>query len=311
MGRRRFARGPKGVWGVSVAERQVEIGSGGRALALRVREWRAPDAAAPAVVLVHGLASNARIWDAVAPRLAERFRVVAYDQRGHGLSDKPAAGYGFAEVTADLRALLATLDIARPILVGHSWGGNVVLQHAADHPADVRGLVLVDGGFIELADDPDATWERVARELAPPDLTALTFDQLLERARSGPAGAYWSDAVSATLRTSFEDGPDGRIRPRLTRERHLAILRALWEQRPSALYGRVACPTLLVPARRAPVDERGDRLARVRERRVARALALLPRGRVVWMEDTVHDVPLQRPDALARSIAELADEAGA
>ncbi|MDP8924487.1 MAG: alpha/beta hydrolase, partial [Chloroflexota bacterium] len=228
-----------------VRDRQIGVGGTGGEVRLRVREWLGDGTLAPhgpPVVLVHGLASNARIWDAVAPRLAGRFRVVAYDQRGHGLSDKPDGGYGFAETSADLRGLLGALDFVRPVLVGHSWGGNVVLDYAARYPDEVAALVLVDGGFIELADDPAMTWERVAEELAPPDLTHLTFDELVERARGGAAGAYWSDAVLATLRTSFEDGPDGRIRPRLRRDRHLAILRALWDQRPSALYGRIPCP---------------------------------------------------------------------
>lgn len=286
---------------MQVRERQVDVGGSDGALRLRVREW---PGTGPAVVLVHGLASNARIWDAVAPRLAERFRLVAYDQRGHGLSDKPAGGYGFAPVVGDLRRLIQALSFGRPTLVGHSWGGNVVLEYAAAYPEDIAGLVLVDGGYIELADDPAMTWERVSRELAPPDLTSLTFAQLVERARGGAAGAYWSEAVEATLRTSFEDGPDGRIRPRLTRDRHLLILRALWEQRPSELYARITCPTLVVPARR-PVDGEYGRAA-TRTRRVARAVESIPNARVHWMEDTVHDIPLQRPAELAALIAELA-----
>ena len=287
---------------MQVRERQVDVGGAGGELRVRVREWPGDG---PPVVLVHGLASNARIWDAVAPRLAERFRVVAYDQRGHGLSDKPVGGYGFSQVVSDLRGLIRALELGHPTLVGHSWGGNVVLEYAATYADDVAGLVLVDGGFIELADDPDMTWERVSQELAPPDLTHLTFAQLAERARSGHAAAYWSEAVAATLRTSFEDGPDGRIRPRLTRDRHLLILRALWGQRPSELYPRIKCPALVVPARRPAEGEREHRRAAARERRVARA-ATIPNARVHWMEDTVHDIPLQRPAELAALIGELA-----
>ena len=288
---------------MQVRERQVDLGGSDGALRLRVREW---PGTGPAVVLVHGLASNARIWDAVAQRLAERFRLVAYDQRGHGLSDKPAGGYGFAQVVGDLRRLIQALNLGRPTLVGHSWGGNVVLEYAATYPEDIAGLVLVDGGYIELADDPAMTWERVSRELAPPDLTSLTFAQLVERARGGGAGAYWSEAVEATLRASFEDGPDGRIRPRLTRQRHLLILRALWEQRPSELYARITCPTLVVPARRPADGEEPNGRAAARARRVAHAAASIPNARVHWMDDTVHDIPLQRPAELAALIAELA-----
>ena len=74
-------------------------------------------------LLVHGLASNARTWDGVAQRLnAAGHHVVAIDQRGHGLSDKPSTGYDFAQITSDLRALIESLELRRPILAGQSWG---------------------------------------------------------------------------------------------------------------------------------------------------------------------------------------------
>lgn len=86
------------------------------------------------VVLLHGLASQAHILDLVAPQLSESLRVIAIDQRGHGLSDKPDAGYDFASITHDLDQLLTVLDIERATLIGHSWGGNVAVQYAVDHP---------------------------------------------------------------------------------------------------------------------------------------------------------------------------------
>src|SRR6266545_1920073 len=64
---------------------------GDRGVRLAVREW---PSGGPSILLLHGLASSSHIWDLVAPRLAPRFRVVAYDQRGHGLSGKPSSGYG-------------------------------------------------------------------------------------------------------------------------------------------------------------------------------------------------------------------------
>ena len=270
---------------------------------LHVREWSTDG---QPIVLVHGLASNTHIWDDVAPRLAGRFRVVALDQRGHGESDKPDDGYDFEQVVADDRALVGALGIERPIFVGHSWGGNVVLEYAATHPDEVAGLVLVDGGFIELASNPGMTWERVERELAPPDLTTLTVEELIERVRGGDAGTYWGPAVEATIRASFAVGDDGRVRPRLTLANHLKILRALWEQRPSELFPRIRCPVLIVPARRPNPVGREAELQPHRERLIATAAAAMPDARVAWMEDTVHDIPLQRPRELAELIASIA-----
>jgi pimeloyl-ACP methyl ester carboxylesterase len=277
-------------------ERRVAVSG----LSLRVREWVA---AGPPIVLVHGLASNSRIWDDVAPRLAERHHVIAFDQRGHGLSDRATDGYTFEQVVSDLEGVVQSLGLDRPTLVGHSWGGNVVLQYAATHPQGVRGLVLVDGGFIELSAYPGRNWEQVRVDMAPPDLTHLTIDQLLERASTRE---YWNAAGEATLRTSFEVGPDGRIRPRLRREDHLEILRALWEQKPSTLYPQVTVPTLIVPARRPDATGRAAEMAPLREQLVANAAAALPNGRLLWMEDTVHDIPLHRPAELAQAILSVA-----
>ena len=284
---------------VEARERRVDVNG----LMLRVREWPTDG---PPIVLAHGLASNSRIWDDVAGRLATRHHVVALDQRGHGLSDRPTDGFTFDRVVGDLAGLIETLDLDRPTLVGHSWGGNVVLAFAAAHPDRVRGLVLVDGGFIELSALPGRTWEQVRVDMAPPDLTHLTFAEFLERARNGDPGQYWSPTVEATFRTSFKDGPDGRIRPSLRREDHLEILHALWEQRPSELFPRISVPTLIVPARRPNATGRAAEMAPIRERLVANAVAALPNGRLLWMEDTVHDVPLQRPAELAEAIESVA-----
>ncbi len=63
---------------------------------LHYRDW---GGSGRQVVLLHGLASSCHIWDLVAPQLAEDFAVIAVDQRGHGLSDKPDTGYDFASVS--------------------------------------------------------------------------------------------------------------------------------------------------------------------------------------------------------------------
>jgi len=258
-------------------------------------------------VLAHGLASNSRIWDDVAARLADRFHVVALDQRGHGLSDRPSDGFDFSKVAGDLYGLIQALDLGRSTIVGHSWGGNVALVFAATYPDLSRALVLVDGGVIEPSANPEMTLDRLLVELAPPDLTMLTFPELLERVRSGDAASYWSPTVEATMRTSFEDTSDGRIRPRLRREDHLDIIRAMWTLRPSDLFPKVSAPTLLVPARRSNMTGRAAQRFPERQRLIEQALKALPNGRLLWMEETVHDVPLQRPAELANAIAEVAD----
>src|SRR5205814_1709852 len=94
---------------------------------LHVNVW--PDGEGVPFLLVHGLASNARMWDGVASALAGLGHpVAAVDQRGHGRSDKPDSGYDFITVTDDLVAVLDGLGFERSVAVGQSWGGNVVVE---------------------------------------------------------------------------------------------------------------------------------------------------------------------------------------
>jgi pimeloyl-ACP methyl ester carboxylesterase len=277
-----------------------------RGLQFHYRDWGGQGRP---LVLLHGLASTAHIWDLVAPALVPAYRVVALDQRGHGESAKPEAGYDFATIGDDLAAFLAALALARPVLVGHSWGGHVALSYAArwaqapEHPAAPAGLVLVDGGFMDL--QARFTWEQAERELAPPDLSSYTLAALVTRLQRGDLGRCWSPAVERIVLANFTLAPDGTVRPRLSRANHLRILRALWELRPQTLYPAVRCPVLLAPAVRDD-DPRGPGFTAARRAAVAAAAAALPAAEISWFTDTIHDIPLQRPSELASAIARFA-----
>jgi pimeloyl-ACP methyl ester carboxylesterase len=88
----------------------------------------------------------------------------------------------------------------------------------------------------------------------------------------------------------------------------MKILRSLWELKSSALYDRVQCPALLIPAIQDTVDERMARRMEAKKEGIERALSTLRHARVLWMEDTIHDIPLQRPEALAEAIADFIAE---
>src|SRR5579864_4805804 len=122
---------------------EVQVG----ALRLHYQQWGPPEPRT-GVVLVHGLGSSSHIWDLVAPIMAEQsLRVVALDQRGHGESDQPDAGYDFPAVVADLVGVMNAVGLTEPsVLVGHSWGASVVLHFAVAHPDQTAALALVDGG---------------------------------------------------------------------------------------------------------------------------------------------------------------------
>ena len=259
-------------------------------LHLALRRW--PAAALPPFVLVHGLASNARLWDGVAARLhGAGHTVVAVDQRGHGRSDAPETGYDFATVTDDLCLLLDALDLGRPVLVGQSWGGNVVLEAAARFGDRIAGIATVDGGTIDLQEH-FPTWEACAEQLAPPVFNGVTRAELEARVRR--MHPDWPDAGIAGTLANFAEQPDGSMRARLRRDLHMRILRALWEHRPPRRYPAITMPVLLIPA------DTGDTAWTVDKRAgIDRAADLLPRSRVHWFAGD-HDLHAQQPDAVGQ-----------
>lgn len=96
----------------------------------------------PVLVFCNSLGSDFRIWQEVAPFLLDRFRVVVYDKRGHGLSDAPPAPYSIDDHADDLLALLDSLGIRSAALVGLSVGGMIAQRIAVREPARVSALVL-------------------------------------------------------------------------------------------------------------------------------------------------------------------------
>jgi len=255
-------------------------------------EWRRGDPEAAPFVLVHGLASNLHLWDGVAERLHARgHTVVAVDQRGHGRSDAPEGGYNLDTAVADLLALVDALGLARPVLAGQSWGGNVVLELGWRRPEAVRGIACVDGGVIELS-QAYPTWEECLAALTPPALDHLTLAELETRIRKSVP--HFTDRAVAAYLHCFRTRPDGTIEARLLRGRHLSILRSLWEHRPSTRWATLKVPTMLLLA------DGGDG-TRTSRKRSAEAVALAAGGaiRSVWFAPGHHDLHLESPERVA------------
>jgi pimeloyl-ACP methyl ester carboxylesterase len=250
------------------------------------------------VLLVHGLSSNARLWDGVAERLAAAGHpVAAIDQRGHGRSDKPDDGYDFATLTDDLLDVLATLGWHgghTPWLAGQSWGANVVLEMAALHPDATCGLVLVDGGTMDLR-NRFADWATAEAALAPPPLTgtsAVSFERLIRSHHPD-----WPESGVAGSLANVEVLADGTIRPWLSRGHHMTILRHMWDQRLAARYPYVKVPVLLIPAE----DGANQRWMAGKRDEVTRAGAALERSSTRWIAGD-HDLHAQYPDLVAELI---------
>jgi pimeloyl-ACP methyl ester carboxylesterase len=285
--------------------RMVRPHPGGPRLA--VREF--PGDARP-FLLVHGLASNARVWDGVARSLAAHgHRVVAVDLRGHGLSEAPEDGYDTDTAADDLAGLAAALGLSGPVVAGQSWGGNVTLSLAARHPRVAAAVACVDGGWLR----PRAwfaSFDECWSVLAPPVLDGVRYTDVADRIRA--AHPDWpAEGVDGTL-GNLVALPGGGVRARLAREHHREILRSMYEQDPADWYPRVGVPVLLVPA----VGEEGGGEegaggegaggAGAARAAVRAALAALPDARVRWYPGADHDLHAQHSDRLAADLEDLA-----
>ncbi len=257
-------------------------------LGLHYVEWGRPDG--PAIVLLHGITGHARVWDTLATRLEDRYRVLALDQRGHGDSDAPEdADYRISTMAADLEGFAKALELSRFDLLGHSMGGRIAIAYAAEHVARLRRLVLVDVGpdinpiglkrvrdmmanAPERIESEDWAYDYVHRVNPLSDPAELRH-RIVHGLKPLPGGGFaWK--YSKGLRDMMREGRRDPI--------------DLWPA-----LGRIPRPTLLV--RGAESDILSPEVAK-------RMLEALPAGRLVEVPGAAHTVPGDRPEDFARIV---------
>ena len=255
-------------------------------------EWGPP--AAPPVVLLHGITGHARTWDDEARLLAERRRVLALDQRGHGDSDPaPDGDYGDDALLGDLDAFVHALGLGRVSLLALSLGGRVAINYAGRYPAQVERLVVVDigpeiapagrarvGTLMATAPERFASIEDVIihmRANAPRYTDAMLRHRAQHAVRPLPGGGFtWK--YDRALRDAIRQG-------------RLRVPADLWPQ-----WRAIACPTLLV--RGAESDVLSDETAK-------RMIDALPAARLVVVPDAGHTVPGDQPAAFQALLREF------
>lgn len=156
--------------------RLVDIG--GRRLHIHCRGPIAP--ARPTIVLEAGLGESSLTWAGVAPALAERHRVCAYDRAGQGWSDPRSGEHSAAATVADLHTLLNAAGEPGPyLLVGHSLGGLYARLFAQRYPDEVAGLALLDPSHEEMTSRLPPDWQASVRRANEEAVAALRTPALL------------------------------------------------------------------------------------------------------------------------------------
>jgi pimeloyl-ACP methyl ester carboxylesterase len=253
------------------------------------------------LLLVHGLASNRKMWEECAMHLIDQgYQIASVDLRGHGESMNEAAPEltieAYASDIASILTFLKGRDATvweNPLVIGQSWGGNIVLTVAHRYPDLVAGAVCVDGGFIDLQDVfPD--WDECEKALKPPELK-IPANILTETVRSWHPD--WSRfGIEGMLSNFYIDINANTSYLRLSLRRHMAILHDLWKNRPREIYEQISVPILFLPAGSA------DAFSRNKETDIEYALTHIPIAEAVWFRDNCHDVHTENPSEVAAVI---------
>jgi 2-(acetamidomethylene)succinate hydrolase len=244
----------------------------------------------PVAIFLHGITSNAAVWDPIILDLKSDFRCLAVDQRGHGLSDKPETGYSAKDLAEDVLALIRTLNAGPALLVGHSLGARNAVVAATMGPELVRSVVAVD---------------------FTPYIETEVLDALESRVNGGDRLFKTREEIEAYLQDRYQKMPPDAVRRRaMTAYREVeGGLRPLADARAMSLtaqglredlepaFKAVTRPTLIV---------RGAESKLVSAAALDGTRKLRPDMPVLVVENTDHYVTEEAPDISIKAIREFA-----
>jgi pimeloyl-ACP methyl ester carboxylesterase len=259
------------------------------------------DAGATVLLFSHATGFHGRVWEPVAALLADRYRCLALDYRGHGLSDLPdGAGLDWSRMGDDAEAVLES-DLIGPNCavhgIAHSMGGAALVLAAARHPGRFRSLwlyepVIVPPGVLPPVGAPNPMAEAAARRRAS---FASVAEAVANYAAKPPLNQLHPDALSVYVRGGFAPTVDGRITLRCTPATEAAVFEGAGE---SGAWD--ALPALDLPV--AIAVGRSEEYGPVAF--ASPALAHLRRGTLIERRGLGHFGPLEDPSGTARDITE-------
>jgi pimeloyl-ACP methyl ester carboxylesterase len=274
-------------------------------LRVHFRDWGRDGA--PPLIIVHGLRDHSHSFDDLARALAVRFHVYALDLRGHGDSETTPY-YAFGHFVMDLHNMIRALRLERPILVGHSMGGEIAATYAGSFPAVPAKMVMIEGlGPPPLDMQEEVKWvvdgfTRIDRALAgPPGLKDLEAAYRRLRDRNPRLGEEQARRLAVLGTRAREDGMlewkfDAMLCTlALTGPFNLEFAMAFWR--------RIEAPTLLVHGTESGEFWRGKPgSAYLDPDDLARRVGAFRDVRLVEIAGAGHMVHFDRPDELARAI---------
>ncbi|HEX6715021.1 MAG TPA: 3-oxoadipate enol-lactonase [Thermoleophilaceae bacterium] len=203
------------------------------------------DAQAPPLVLGSSLGATLEMWDVQTPRLAEHYRVIRYDHRGHGRSPVPPRPYEIDDFADDVVELLDRLGIEQTNYCGLSIGGMTGISLAAHHPERVERLVVCCSSPHM---PPASNWQQRAKAVLEAGSVEVITDAVVDRWLTPEYAAAHPDVRERLRAMLAASPPDG----------YAAACGAIERMDLRPLLGDVRAPTLVIAGARdlaAPPDE--------------------------------------------------------
>lgn len=259
-----------------------------RGVNLHYLEWGSAEN--PPVVLIHGGSAHAHWWDHIAVELAQAYRVIALDSRGHGDSDRiNPPSYEVHDYVEDIAAVITQLQLAPCGLIGHSLGGLIAMTYAIRHGQTLSFLIIVDMGPRL---QPSRRMQLLSR--APTPIFANDA-ALVHRFRLLPEETWAApELLHQIARQSARVLSDGRLM--------LKTDRATFVRQPhdvSTELSRITCPTLLI---------RGGESKTLSPAVVKEMEGQCPRLRTVEIPGAGHHVFLDKPAAFLEVVRKFLQE---
>lgn len=266
---------------------------------IRALEW-SESGAGPAVIMLHGVGSNALYFNTLAPRIAARYpdmHVLALDHRGSGDSEKPESGYSVETAALDVLGVADQINANQMILVGHSRGGWLAAYIAGRWPDRVSDLILIDPARLafDTKADADEFYTSVRAGLGP----FPSLEDAIRSAQQKNANARWTSERRAAVEAGLTQRSDGSWVGK-TPQAVLEQLREAREAGDSAgpLLPNVTARVLLFVSSQSPEKRQAQKLEYAKR---------LPGNPQVEFVDASHCIHQDEPDLVTNVVSEFLD----
>ena len=254
--------------------------------------------AGPPLLLVHGTGLCAQVWEVMLPSLAPHFSVLALDRRGHGDSDKPAAGYDFVSLSRDHAAVVDGLGIRGALALGHSSGATTLGIAARREPGLFSRIAMVDPIVFPRRDTrpPEflALGRRVMESTARRRAEWPRAQEMFDTLKARPPFATWMDnALWAYVRHGASAAPDGRVTLKCPPTLEASMYDHDGDLDLFAKLSGLSTPTLVV---------RGGATDRFPRDTAERAAAAMGMARLVELPGLSHFAPMEDAEAVSRAV---------